>query len=36
MSPIKRNELRIFGPVFLAVRLQVINKEIQIHPFDLS
>ena len=30
------NELRVFGPLFLAVMLQVINKEIQIHPCDLA
>jgi hypothetical protein len=36
MPPINRNELRVFGPLFLAVVLHVINQEIQIHPCDLS
>ena len=36
MPPIKRNELRVFGPLFLAVMLQVINRELQIQPYDLS
>ena len=30
------NELRVFGPLFLAVELHVKNQEIQIHPCDLS
>jgi len=30
------NELREFGPLFLAVVLQVINREVQIHPCDFS
>jgi hypothetical protein len=36
IPPINRNEFRIFGPLFLAVVLHVINQEIQIHPCDLS
>ena len=36
MPPIKRTELRVFGRLFLAVKLQAVNEEIQIHPYDLS
>jgi hypothetical protein len=30
------NELQGYGPLFLAVILQVINEEIQIRPCDFS
>jgi hypothetical protein len=30
------NELQGFGPLFLAVMLQVINEEIQVRPCDFS
>jgi hypothetical protein len=36
MPPIKAMSLEAFGPLFLAVNLQAVNKENQVRLWNLS